>query len=546
LEDKLSNSQDANYAVLIDAGSSGSRVYLYTWLPHSGDIRKLLQIKMMTNDLGQILFKTVTPGLSSFASNPEKAFDYIYPLIEYAAEQIPTAKHKEVPFYILATAGMRLLSNYSQNAILNNIRSKLAVNSTFLFSDNNIQVISGKEEGIYSWISVNYLLGRFDHSFSTPTLVSINLGNEITTRARTAGMLEMGGASFQVAFEVISKYDMDEIKRSKNIQDEKAAKSVFSEFNLGCTNNDGHHNYLLFVSTFLGVGANIANKIYWRFLLAKRIEKMIFTPLSLQALTDPCLCKNCALNQTIISLDNIAYNITLKGVGDYSNCEALLEEMLDSKIKHLCGVNTSCPFDDLKSTRIFYSGSEFFGFSELWYSMEDVLKIGGRYDYFKLKKAAKEYCSTDYSVLKKRLDQKLYSNANEERILSECFKVAWISTVLHSGLKMPKTYKNYQSAFSINHNLVQWTLGALLYRTRFFPLRTIEADTSSDYFIAHTPASFYAGHFIFLLCILAVLSSIVIYLKHLNIMVNKGSFSMISDDNLKVLQVDPRDKFYLN
>lgn len=40
---------------------------------------------------------------------PDKASDYLQPLLSFAAARIPREKHRETPLYILCTAGMRLL-----------------------------------------------------------------------------------------------------------------------------------------------------------------------------------------------------------------------------------------------------------------------------------------------------------------------------------------------------------------------------------------------------------------------------------------------------
>ena len=33
----------------------------------------------------------------------------------------------------------------------------------FVISESNLEVISGKQEGVYAWIAVNYVLHKFDH-----------------------------------------------------------------------------------------------------------------------------------------------------------------------------------------------------------------------------------------------------------------------------------------------------------------------------------------------------------------------------------------------
>ena len=61
-----SDASNVNYAVVIDAGSSGSRAYIYHWLTHSGDPTTLLKIEPLKGEDDQPVVKAVTPGLSRF------------------------------------------------------------------------------------------------------------------------------------------------------------------------------------------------------------------------------------------------------------------------------------------------------------------------------------------------------------------------------------------------------------------------------------------------------------------------------------------------
>ena len=65
LSSPVSNDDDAfNYAIVIDAGSSGSRAYLYFWPEHSGNPKSLLKIDPLVDKNGEPLVKAVSPGLS--------------------------------------------------------------------------------------------------------------------------------------------------------------------------------------------------------------------------------------------------------------------------------------------------------------------------------------------------------------------------------------------------------------------------------------------------------------------------------------------------
>ena len=87
-----------------------------------------------TKRINQI-FPIYILGLSSFDENPTKAFEYIKPLLQFAADWIPNEHHSETPLYILATAGMRLIDYEKQQAILSNVRVGIATHFDFSFPD---------------------------------------------------------------------------------------------------------------------------------------------------------------------------------------------------------------------------------------------------------------------------------------------------------------------------------------------------------------------------------------------------------------------------
>lgn len=57
--------QELHYGIVIDCGSSGSRVFVYFWPTHSGNPRDLLNIQQLVDDFGEVVVKKVSPGYFS-------------------------------------------------------------------------------------------------------------------------------------------------------------------------------------------------------------------------------------------------------------------------------------------------------------------------------------------------------------------------------------------------------------------------------------------------------------------------------------------------
>jgi len=138
------------YAVVIDAGSTGSRVHVYRFYRHK-------EFPYASVELPDEVHKT-TPGLSSYSFDPRTAANSLQPLLKFAKEEVPEDQRARTPLLLLATAGLRMLPDDAANRILEETRRALA-GSGFLFRDGWARVISGQHEGLYGWVSVNYATG---------------------------------------------------------------------------------------------------------------------------------------------------------------------------------------------------------------------------------------------------------------------------------------------------------------------------------------------------------------------------------------------------
>ncbi|MGH0166455.1 UNVERIFIED_CONTAM: hypothetical protein FKN15_072743 [Acipenser sinensis] len=552
-----------NYGIVVDCGSSGSRVFVYCWPRHNGNPHDLLDIKQMRDKNRKPVVMKIKPGISELAITPEKASDYIYTLLSFASQHIPKVKHKETPLYILCTAGMRILPESQQEALLEDLRTDIPVHFDFLFSDSHVEVISGKQEddavvevqvpgsenqeavirkrtagvldmggvstqiayevpktyfkaeaqlmqesivfqffgrcsfqklgtiSVYAWIGINFVLGRFDHIEDDDAVVEVQVpgseNQEAVIRKRTAGVLDMGGVSTQIAYEVPKT--------------EEVAKNLLAEFNLGCDAHRTEHVYRVYVTTFLGFGGNAARQRYEESTVAKtELENRLLgkhtgeTPES--PYLDPCL--------PLDIVDEIQHNgktLLLRGTGDFDRCRVLIQPFMNKTNE------TQSSLNGVYQPPIDYQNSEFYGFSEFYYCTEDVLRMGGNYN---------SYCATKWTTLKERFDRGLYaSHADLHRLKYQCFKSAWMHEVFHVGFSFPENYRNLKTALLVYDKEVQWTLGAILYRTRFLPLRDIQQENFKANHYHWRGFSFVYNHYLFLVCFLVVLLSILLYLLRL-------------------------------
>ena len=72
------NDEILNYGVVIDCGSSGSRVFVYCWPPHNGEPHQLLNIRLLRDSNGNPAVMKTEPGKFLYI---EALFSYILELL---------------------------------------------------------------------------------------------------------------------------------------------------------------------------------------------------------------------------------------------------------------------------------------------------------------------------------------------------------------------------------------------------------------------------------------------------------------------------------
>ncbi|KAI0306672.1 nucleoside phosphatase family-domain-containing protein [Multifurca ochricompacta] len=485
------------FGIVVDAGSSGSRLQIYSWRdaravrdalgPEAS--RSLPKVEKGTERDENWVIK-VEPGISSFAGNLDDIPAYLAPLLKHAQTHIPPSLHPETPLFLLATAGMRLLSPEQQATILRTTCHFLRFHSHFRIDSpspagpcgSSVRIITGEEEGLFGWISVNYLLNGF---------------GPLNSDRSTYGFLDMGGASTQIAFEP----SLEEQKKAQNLMDVRLRLIGGEEI-----------SHKVFVTTWLGYGTNQARERYVGQVIRRhersRPSLVDGSPV-LDVIEDPCLPRDLTLVESPVyagpSTAHEQKAHTLHGVGSFERCLKETSPLLNKTVP--CP-DAPCLFNGIHAPPIDFSVSRFIGISEYWYSSEPVFGLGGSYNFTQYERAAQEFCGKPWNeILRKHEELKkegqLTRHAEGEggrimglekwndkmeisRLQMQCFKAAWIINVLHEGLGMPRIVDPggndtieadegddyakkkgfwrpwFQSMESVGDMAISWTLGKMV------------------------------------------------------------------------------------
>lgn len=167
-----------HHAVIIDAGSSGTRVLAYKF-------RVPFTVFGQANlDLVEEYFEQSKPGLSSFADEPDKGVDSILQLIKKAEFLTPSEKRRETPIIVRATAGLRLLPEEKANQLISHVKDAI-FKLNYDGGSRAVEIMDGSDEGIFIWYTVNLL---FDLMYG-----------------ETMAALDLGGGSTQITYQLNDK-----------------------------------------------------------------------------------------------------------------------------------------------------------------------------------------------------------------------------------------------------------------------------------------------------------------------------------------------------
>lgn len=489
------------HGMMIDAGSSGSRLHVYEFQPRVLRGRKETELAVSGKKLsypGTVSRWTdrLRPGIAQLASYSDSDLvpaitAYLRPLIEFAETVLSTKKEHwgEFPIYLKATAGMRTLDKYNRIRVINACREVLynATVSSFKFETEQARVISGEEEAIYGWTATNFVLGTLlQSSEGSGTVINPTL---------THGSIEMGGASAQIAFyqnneDIMANLFKLQIGQGKHW-------NVYAHSYLYFGIDEAYNRLGALLATGQSSSSNVPSSVY-----------------------NPCLPGGSQIpfqsdiyffegHETRFSVagQDKSYSTVLKNdhsTGDYQQCSAIANSLVNKRYNTWCDFahHGSCGFNGVYQPPIpeQQTGTfgEFLAFSN-YYDVLNFMNIAeNKTNIEQLQNSTRELCSMSHK------DLVAFNNGrmDENDVLLMCFRAAFIFELLVDGYGF-KLEHNITATDVVAGQKVGWALGSMLYEINTLPWIYLPKHDDEDvkYVVQnHKLFSFFLlGSFLFLL-----------------------------------------------
>ncbi|XP_045702063.1 ectonucleoside triphosphate diphosphohydrolase 2 [Phyllostomus hastatus] len=413
------------YGIVLDAGSSHTAMFVYKWWADKEN---------GTGIVGQHTSCHVDGGgISSYADNPAGAGESLVKCLEQAVQEVPEERHAGTPLYLGATAGMRLLNLTRPEAsakVLEAVTQKL---TKCPFDFRGARILSGQDEGVFGWVTTNYLLENFiKYSWA---------GQWYPTKKGTLGAMDLGGASTQITFETASPIE----DRANEVR-----LRLFGR------------QHRVYTHSFLCYGLN------------QVLQKLLAGALQTPNGTHPCwpqgYSKEVELQQVYETPCTAALRprsfdtsrkVTLRGIGNPALCHSLVERLFDF---------SSCPFSRCSFNRVFQPpvAGDFMAFSAFFHTV-DFLRSVMRLPVTSLEElmnSAVTVCQRTWSQLKALSP----SPREEDRLSSYCAGAMFVYQLLSRGYRFDEpAFSRVTFEKKVGDTAVGWALGYMLNLTNMIP-----------------------------------------------------------------------------
>ncbi|KAF2762743.1 putative guanosine-diphosphatase [Pseudovirgaria hyperparasitica] len=421
------------YALMIDAGSTGSRIHVYRF-NNCGP----------TPELEKEFFEMTAKkeggsGLSSYDTDAEGAARSLDPLMKVAMDNVPDKLKGCTPVAVKATAGLRKLGEEKSSKILAAVRKHLEDDFPFPVvseEQGGVQVMEGKDEGVYAWITINYLLGKIGGPDKTPS----------------AAILDLGGGSTQIVFEPTFKEAMpDKLEEG----DHKYALSF------------GGREFELYQHSYLGYGLMEARNKLNALVLNKAYEKNVGPNKEWlnMPITNPCFIPGMSKDVKIELDENhplgpqVSVTMTGPKTGSSQYCRKLAEDILEKTAE--CKL-TPCAFRGVYQPSLAktFAANDVYLVS-YFYDRTQPLGMPSSFSLAELKDLTERVC-------KGKVDDNwdvfgMYPDALSELEdrPDHCLDLNFMIALLHTGYEMPID-RELNIAKKMGENELGWCLGASL------------------------------------------------------------------------------------
>ncbi|KFQ35589.1 Ectonucleoside triphosphate diphosphohydrolase 8, partial [Merops nubicus] len=381
------------YGMVFDAGSSHTSLFVYEWDSDKENDTGVVSQTLSCDVQGQ--------GISSYASDPSKAGDSLRDCLEEALRAVPAAKHRDVPAYLGATAGMRLLREQNSSAAEQVLAAVANTMQEYPVAFRGARILTGEEEGAYGWITINYLLDSFTkYSPKTHTWLRPEAANIF-------GALDLGGASTQISF----------LPEGSGADWNEASELTLYGY-----------KYNIYTHSYLCYGQNE---------MLKRLAKELIAESPSSTLVDhPCYPKD--YHETI-SLSSFSTSpctnrsdprlppgdrsVTLQGRGNASGCLAALKKLFNFSA---CGQSQDCTFDGVYQPPV---RGQFIAFSAFYYNFKFLNLTEGQ-SLATVRESIERFCRRSWEDLSSS-----YPEENPERLPKYCTNANYILTLLLDAYK---------------------------------------------------------------------------------------------------------------
>lgn len=483
----------SHFAIIIDCGSSGTRATMYHWKPLYDFPEMLDEIEPVEVD-GQAISHKVNKGLSTLGGVQEETEAYFEPILQFIEQHTTEEDRKHSAVFILGTAGMRLIEDRLRERIID--QTTKFFRSRHDFALVRVKVITGADEGMFMWVTVNSGLKNF------------------SSGRQTGGIIEMGGASVQVTYEIEDEEDEYLIRNRIGLSD---AQSAFDELFVYPNIARSDKEYRLVSSTFLGLGSNRARDAYLDMLVMDELRKSdkdsfkkvrkdqflqdIGEEMAL-FIRDPCYPTGVDEAESLImkpktmlketsrtigfSVANEHSTFAVAIVGDsnfrecHKNVTRLINLMRDEKMNCENPNTMACSMSLLGSAFIPFDTMTFHGIGDFSHTTS-YLGVGlGTYNRQIVNSLTRDFCNLSHRQIMEKNPE--INKFDPFRSRLECFKAVWVDVLLHEGFRMPNQYDGFVIQDKIRNRKPEWTLGAALEKSLVTEtaIASIPGDWSKD------------------------------------------------------------------